>query len=356
MKNFAQAFRRELAHDAFIYALIFLYMGMGVLWVYTHGQLSNAPYEIYMQKKLLLYFAVFPVCSIVIYAALAIAKAPHQPLTYMVSGMTARRLARYAAGLVLMMAFIYFQGTFALVKTSLSAGPGFIYDTYLADLDKWLHFGIDPWRLTHAFFNSLTLKFIVEYIYVAVWVFYVFGVLFYMCVSPRAERVRLRYLACYILNWVLLGNLIAAFTMSAGPCYFGFVTGDGLRFAELVNFMQLNVDTSPIAISQNYLWQLHENGRAAFGTGISAFPSLHIAAVALNAYFAREISPKLAILAWMFVVVIEVCSVYTGWHYAIDGYAAIALTGVLYYGLLWLWPHLSKMMQDQRNLKPLTAE
>ena len=57
--------------------------------------------------------------------------------------------------------------------------------------------------------------------------------------------------------------------------------------------------------------------------GISAFPSVHVGLIAMNALFVAERSRMLGRVAWLYVVLIVASSVYLGWHYAIDGYVSI---------------------------------
>ena len=84
------------------------------------------------------------------------------------------------------------------------------------------------------------------------------------------------------------------------------------------------------AYCQAYLWTLNTIGQTGLGSGISAFPSVHVALATLNALFAREYSRRLGIVAFAYAALIEVSSVYLGWHYAIDGYAAAIATVLIY--------------------------
>ena len=61
------------------------------------------------------------------------------------------------------------------------------------------------------------------------------------------------------------------------------------------------------------------------GGGISAFPSMHAAMATLWAGYLVERSRWLAPIGLGFLAVILYLSVYTGWHYAVDGIASIAV-------------------------------
>ena len=134
-----------------------------------------------------------------------------------------------------------------------------------------------------------------------------------------------------MLVWILVGNLLAGLFMSAGPAFYGEVTGDKLRFAGLLEFLAHGASSpGSSAYCQAYLWTLNTIGQTGLGSGISAFPSVHVALATLNALFAREYSRRLGIVAFAYAALIEVSSVYLGWHYAIDGYAAAIATVLIY--------------------------
>ena len=52
-----------------------------------------------------------------------------------------------------------------------------------------------------------------------------FGLLFFVATSPLAARVRTRFIFCFMLVWVILGNVLAGLFMSAGPAFYGRVDG-----------------------------------------------------------------------------------------------------------------------------------
>ena len=325
-KNLAIAVLR----DSPIHLIILSYCLLGSALVAMSGHFSVRPYLIVLDQRMVLYFAILPMVTLVYLAGHSICMSPKAPLTHLIARCHSLNAARFLAGMLLLTVFPIFQGTFTLVKATLPRLHHFTYDAALANLDKALHFGVDPWRITHTLLPWPQLRGLVELTYIGIWVFYVFGTVFYVCVSPHANSLRRRYLITYIFVWILIGNFAAALAMSAGPCFYGYVTGDTARFADLFAFIHAHPH-SAITISQDYLWAVYVKDVMEFGTGISAFPSLHVATVTLNALFAREVSKKLGLAAWGYVGIIFFISVYTGWHYAVDGYAAICLTSLIYF-------------------------
>jgi membrane-associated phospholipid phosphatase len=78
---------------------------------------------------------------------------------------------------------------------------------------------------------------------------------------------------------------------------------------------------------------MHVSGQPGLGTGISAFPSMHLALFTMNAMFLREFKPSWVPWAWAYTAILLVSSVYLGWHYAVDGIASIALAAGIYFAV-----------------------
>lgn len=110
---------------------------------------------------------------------------------------------------------------------------------------------------------------------------------------------------------------------------------------------------------QEYLWTLYQSGTIGLGSGISAFPSMHVALATVVALYAWEWSRKLGFVAWVYVAFILCSSVYLGWHYAIDGYASIVVVSGLYWALRVLMPNLGRLrwgLSARALPKALTAQ
>lgn len=243
------------------------------------------------------------------------------------------RIRQLVTGLAILFLLMIFQGAFTSIKTAMPAWQGgFPHDVAQADLDRWLHLGVDPWRYLYAVTDSAWMLRLVEWNYSQGWFLLCFGMLFWIAVSPRASGVRSRYVVTYLATWIVVGNLLALVFLSAGPAYYGLVTGDTGRFADQMALLHRSEGVMHSAVQfQAYLWYLHEHGVTGIGSGISAFPSMHVAFVTLNALFLAELFGKrVGMAAGAYVVVILVSSVYLAWHYAIDGYAAIAVTLLIY--------------------------
>lgn len=254
-------------------------------------------------------------------------------------------VGRFAAGTALMLVVLMpFQAMFSSVKSALPVNGQFPDDTLEANADSLLHFGHEPWEyLLGVLHNPVVLR-VAEVNYDFAWFVVCFGALYLVAVSPGSNGIRSRYVLCFLLIWIIVGNVIAGTFLTAGPAFYGFVTGDVRRFASLTQFLHTTAGSPySAADSQSYLWTLHQRGRSGFGSGISAFPSVHVAVVAMNVFFAYERSRRLGLAVTGYMLVILVSSVYLGWHYAIDGYAALALSAGTYWGLRAAWPQLARL-------------
>src|SRR5690606_9683564 len=96
-----------------------------------------------------------------------------------------------------------------------------------------------------------------------------------------------------------------------------------------------------------YLLANFEAGTGAAGTGISAMPSMHLAIVTLNACMLTSLNRQVGIVAWIYVALIQLGSVYLGWHYAIDGYFSIAVVCVIWWSV--------RQLQSRLGAKPSEA-
>jgi membrane-associated phospholipid phosphatase len=145
--------------------------------------------------------------------------------------------------------------------------------------------------------------------------------------------VRRRYVWTFMLCWVVLGNVVAGLAFSAGPVFFQPLLHDP-RFAELTGYL----DRTNVPWLTNYrqvLWNAYISNGAGLGTGISAFPSLHVSMATLFFLLGWEVDRRSAWFLAPFAVVTILASIHLGWHYAIDGYAAAAGTGAIWLAVGW---------------------
>jgi len=342
---YLNSFLKEMRYDLLIYLLIGIYTLLTIIYFSINNNLSAMVYLNYTRAFAVICLILCPMVAGLVGTIRIIHRLNSRrrlAFRYMFSP---KNLSRFFGGLVLLTAVMVFMGTFTSIKGLLPYGQGFLYDQWLADIDHLLHFGVDPWQHIHTLFGPNVIE-LVELNYGVVWSALWVIAMCWFAISPGAEKYRLRYFVCYILTWIILGNVLAKMFISAGPAYYGLVTGDDLRFADqLIFFAENNKSASSVFHIQAYLWNAYITGTPGLGTGISAFPSVHVGLTTLNALFFQEIFPRWAFVAFAYVGIILLSSVYLGWHYAIDGYVAIVVVYAIYL-LMCKVPFTSKGHRD----------
>jgi len=317
-----------------VYLLVAVYTIGACIAILSTGATQAFAFGSYLVVWPAAFFVVFPA----IYALLLALRIIHRFETrrgrrlVLHKALAARHVQQFATGLGLLLAMMVFQGAFTSLKTALPLWQGgFPYDVAQADIDRALHFGVDPWRYLYAIGADPWVRAFVEWNYNQGWFIVCYATLFFMAVSASTGAVRTRYLVTYMITWALVGNLLAGLFLSAGPAFYGFVTGDAARFGEQLAFLAASGDSAHSATRvQDYLWHFYSSGQSGLGSGISAFPSMHVGLVTLNALFIAEFSRRWGMLAFAYVALVLASSVYLAWHYAIDGYVAVAVTVAVY--------------------------
>jgi hypothetical protein len=225
-------------------------------------------------------------------------------------------------------------GIFTSVKNMLPGVSAYVWDLPLADLDALLAGGVDPWRYLEPIISRPWALQIVEVTYLTGWMLLVGFVPAIVAFAPRFAPIRLQFFLTYILCWIVIGNVLAAAGMSAGPAFFGDVTGDPARFGPLLDYLAANSGSEYSAYDlQKGLWRAYEAGQMSLGSGVSAFPSMHIAMATLWVIVACFAGPVFVAAAVAFLIFVLTASVALGWHYALDGYASIVLTPLIWFAV-----------------------
>ncbi len=237
----------------------------------------------------------------------------------------------------LMIAIALLFSAFTSFKIMLAHIHPFAFDPLLAQLDRALHFGVAPWRITHALLPAARTSFIVNALYNA-WLFIVWIFLFLHIFWLTGRDHRARYLLAFVLCWIVVGSIAALAFSSAGPAFYGRIVEGPDLFAPLMN--RLAAQDAVLSASgsahlwalgtQDMLWRYYSGDTTGLGAGISAMPSMHVTMATLMALSARRIARPLGWLFWTYAAAILVGSVHLGWHYALDGYAGAALAVLMW--------------------------
>ncbi len=218
-----------------------------------------------------------------------------------------------------------FQKAALDLKANIPALNPFSWDETFMHLDRALHSGTDPWRLLQPVMGHPVVTFLANFAY-NIWFFFMTGVWFWLASSKRHGHFKNHFLAAFMLTWAIGGGIMALAFSSAGPVYYGRLGLSPDPFAPLMSYLHGVKAHYPLwALDvQEMLWRQFTTADADFD-GISAFPSMHNAIAALLALAAWRVSRKLGIFMTAFAAIILLASVHLGWHYAVDGYAGIAI-------------------------------
>ena len=307
--------------------LIFAALGsaMGMVWVSTPG--ATSPWQIFTR-----YFetaAIILSFAIIFWAAFRgvqlIAARSQTPLVEMNADLK-ERLPLLSLPLLI---FPLFMSLFSAAKSGIGAG-GFRYDRTLADLDLWL-FGVDPWRLTHAVASPSTAA-VINFLYVPVWMAVLAYTTSMIPLLAKRETV-LRFYVAMMLAW-LIGNTVAINLSSAGPIFVQMLDPDlAARFGPLKASLALKLDHDALILEgQRYLAANH--GKSAYGGGISAMPSMHVAFASLSTMFAYRTPWFVPAVAFTFAIFFG--SIFSGYHYFSDGIVGAAVAGLSFGLARWL--------------------
>lgn len=226
---------------------------------------------------------------------------------------------------------IFFMGGFSMFKSLMPFINPFWADPLLADIDRALHFGVDPWRLVEPL-RPIIGTWAIDFFYLKFWAWAGVAGPVLLVLFDR-DRVRVsRFLVLYCFAWIFLGNILAMAFMSGGPVYMDRLFGID-AFVELTALLQAEADrASLMGRMREWLWAVNQDSYRGISSGISAFPSLHVAIAALTLFYCIERSVYLILPGFVFFAFIQIVSVLSGLHYAIDGYVAFAVLG-----LFWIY-------------------
>lgn len=237
---------------------------------------------------------------------------------------------RLTIGVPVALALPVFFSLFTSIKDGLSRMVPFYADPTIIAIDRTIHGGVDAWRVLHPLLGNGPVIFALNFFY-NIWFAVMFIILFCITFSTKNVRIRAQYLVAFVLTWAVLGNFVATAFASVGPAFLGPFYGD-TTFSPLMNYLQITDATYPI-------WALRTQGmllaNAALdgprvGSGISAFPSVHVAIATLNAIYLWRFGGLARWASFAFLIVIQLGSVHLAWHYGIDGYASMLATPIIW--------------------------
>jgi len=232
--------------------------------------------------------------------------------------------------LVIVQVFIAAMSAF---KMMIPRTEGFHWDVWLANFSPSLS-GMYAYQLLQPVFGYPAVTIVLDRLY-SLWFLLVWAVVIWQAFSVRDLRLRTQFWMSFLLVWLVLGTFLATVLASAGPCYYGRITGLPDPFAPLMTYLhQVDARHPLLALrAQEYLWVMYQKGYVGFANGISAMPSMHISIVTLLALLGWQVHRVLGICLTVYACIIAIGSVELGWHYLPDGIVAIIGTVVIWYSV-----------------------
>lgn len=217
-------------------------------------------------------------------------------------------------------AFVFLAGmnmiAFMWMKPLLNYLVPFWADPFLADVDRIVFAGNDPWVLLSWMNFDATAIF-----YHRGWfALMIFTLILVLMKPPSAHKSAL--MLTYFLLWTVVGPVLHVLVPAAGPIFYDEL-GYGDRFTAIVPPQKAEE-------AARYLWGLYARGGFGPGAGISAMPSLHIATTAWIVIAASRFAQNSLFLVAPMAAAIFLLSISLGWHYAVDGIAGAVAAVVIW--------------------------
>lgn len=240
------------------------------------------------------------------------------------------KLRRLIRAVPILLAVSVFLPAFSALKSQVGRVYPYDWDQAFIDLDYAIH-GTDPWRLLQPLIGYPVVTFAIAMAY-QVWILLLYIMLPLLCVWISCRKLATQVLLTYLISWIVIGAILANIFASVGPCFVEPFFGDD-RFRPLMSYLQSVDRQYPLMFLdvQESLMEWKLNNESELGRGISAMPSMHVSIALIFFLATRRLSNWLGWLMGAFFVIILIGSVHTGYHYAVDGYAAIIFTLLIWY-------------------------
>jgi hypothetical protein len=234
----------------------------------------------------------------------------------------ARSLADLARFLVVL-AFISWAYSWLKVALPLLR-PDVLTDPALFRLETALHLGVNPGRFLQGLFPYPALWHVLDRYYATFILTVMAGVGWFG--ATLSVRDRARFAAGFTFLWIF-GAWFYVAVPSLGPCYVLKDDYTDVRAAMTAQSATMDLLFAHYGRIRSLL-RHPEGADISPYLGVAAMPSLHVGAQAFLMFFARGRSRALFVLFAALTALTFFTSVVSGWHYAIDGYAALLLAWV----------------------------
>lgn len=257
---------------------------------------------------------------------------------YFVEALSIHSLSRTVP---IILCLLLFMPAFSSMKASISIFSDYRWDDTFIYADRIIH-GNDAWRVIHPIFGYPIVTSIINVLY-HIWLALIYIITFYFAINYDLNKIRFQYITSFFLCWSIIGTVFAIIFASVGPCFLLPIQGDG-TFVPLMDYLRSadNTYSVPALKVQDILLAQLRNGDSNLGAGITAMPSMHVSIATLFYLAARRLSSYLGYVFLAYLIAILIGSVHLGYHYAVDGYFAIACTVIIWKLTGWLADYIQQ--------------
>jgi len=210
----------------------------------------------------------------------------------------------------------------------------FSYDELFESMDRFVHFGYQPWELLKPITNYPWVTMLLHRNYY-IWFPVIYVTFFWQVITRHDPALRMQFISAFLACWIVVGSIFAIMFSSVGPIFYNqFYNTPIHAYSGAMAYLEQVNSQSPMFMFniRDYLWIAYQGNTADPQIkGISAMPSMHVSIATLLALFGWRRNKWLGIAYTVFALMIAIGSVHLLWHYAIDAYVAIALTVIIWW-------------------------
>jgi len=252
---------------------------------------------------------------------------------------------------------------FGSIKSLIQFINPYYLDQPLVSLDRFIHFGFNPWEITHALFGSVTATVAIDLMY-QLWFVALMGYTSWMILNYKLGVTRAKFLVCYVLTWTILGSVLAVMLAAVGPCFYEPILGSSGVYEPLMSRLHEISEIRKGWDGDHGLYAMKNQATVVgyftdntigIGSGITAMPSMHVSFAMLLFLSTRELNKKAGYITLIYLFFVQVGSVHLGWHYAVDGYISMILTWILWRLSGWIVNRYQRSNFLSQLLRPLSC-